>query len=524
MSPTTKNLSPCDYLVIGAGAGSLPFIDTLLTELPSAKIVLVDRYSAPGGHWNNDYDYVRLHQPSILYGIASKQLEGNWLKCMLKKRSLPWTYRSTKEELLQYFQEFVDEKIASGQLEFYPECNYDFDQKVGASNTHTFISIDGKTKYSVQVNEKLINGVLGECKIPSQCPPQFSVADGINMLTPNQLNDGYKRGDLTGAKKYTVLGCGKTAMDAVVYLLREMKIPSDKISWVIPADVWMIAREGTGGPWTYARALLAADGDREKACMDLEKAGTFVRLDKDVVPTRFRFPVIGKDELKLMKTIKNIIRKGRVTSIDLEGETIQVSFDGKGRDGQDPVWSIPPSDDETVFVHCTSPGPFNGKEIKQLFPSKKEMRLSLLFAPPVSISPSLLAKIEAARSKGTMDLEFGAELLRNGSMLVNGDISSENDILLNLIRPFEIDGEVPSLLRSLSTLAIFFAVVDKDPVVGYKWMKSNRLSFFSIPGFKSGLFEDLTKVVEDGEKLGFTENEIEMFKVLRGKLGVLKDK
>ena len=208
----------------------------------------------------------------------------------------------------------------------------------------------------------------------------------------------------------------------------------------------------------------------------------------------------------------------------MEDEAIRVSFDGKGRDGQDPVWSISTSDDETVFVHCTSPGPFNGKEIEQLFPSKKEMRLFLLFAPPVSISPSLMAKLEAARKKGTMDLEFGAELLRARSLLVNGDIPSENDILLNLIRPFELDGEVPGLLRSLSTLAIFFAIVDKDPTVGYEWMKSNRLSFFSIPGFKSGLFEDLTKVVKDGKKLGFTENEIEMFKILRGKLVVLKDK
>jgi hypothetical protein len=152
------------------------------------------------------------------------------------------------------------------------------------------------------------------------------------------------------------------------------------------------------------------------------------------------------------------------------------------------------------------------------------MRLFLLFAPPVSISPSILAKLEASRKKGTMDLEFGAELLRSRSMLINGDIPSENDILLNLIRPFELDGEVPGLLRSLSTLAIFFAVVDKDPMAGYEWMRSNRLSFFSIPGFKSGLVADLTKVVEDGNKLGFTENEIAMFELLRGKLGVLKDK
>lgn len=109
-------------------------------------------------------------------------------------------------------------------------------------------------------------------------------------------------------------------------------------------------------------------------------------------------------------------------------------------------------------------------------------------------------------------------------MLVNGDIPSDNDVLLHLVHAFQLDGEVPDLLRSLSTLAIFLAIVDKDPMVGYEWMKSNRLSFFSIPGFKSGIVDDLNKMIGDGEKLGFTDNEIRMFKLLSGKLEVLKDK
>ena len=163
-------------------------------------------------------------------------------------------------------------------------------------------------------------------------------------------------------------------------------------------------------------------------------------------------------------------------------------------------------------------------EIEELFISKKEMRLFMLYAPPVSISPSVQARLEAARKKGSLDLEFGAELLRAGSMLVNGDIPSDNDVLLHLVHAFQLDGEVPDLLRSLSTLAIFLAIVDKDPMVGYEWMKSNRLSFFSIPGFKSGIVDDLNKMIGDGEKLGFTDNEIRMFKLLSGKLEVLKDK
>ncbi len=58
MTQTTTELKKCDYLVIGAGVASIAFIDSLLTDLPSAKIVLVDKKPAPGGHWVDNYGYI----------------------------------------------------------------------------------------------------------------------------------------------------------------------------------------------------------------------------------------------------------------------------------------------------------------------------------------------------------------------------------------------------------------------------------------------------------------------------------
>ena len=54
-------LSPIetDYLVIGAGAISMAFVDTLLSD-SDAQIVMVDRHHRPGGHWNEAYPFVRL--------------------------------------------------------------------------------------------------------------------------------------------------------------------------------------------------------------------------------------------------------------------------------------------------------------------------------------------------------------------------------------------------------------------------------------------------------------------------------
>jgi hypothetical protein len=167
MMKQTKKLV-CDYLVIGSGASPLAFVDTLLTELPKAKVVMIDKKAVPGGHWVDAYDFVRLHQPSIVYGVASRQLEGNWLKLMATRLTLPWNHRATKQELLSYFGSFVDEKVKSGQLEFYPNCVYDFDNNASSDAIHHFKSNDGTINYEVTVNHKLVNGVAGESIIPSR--------------------------------------------------------------------------------------------------------------------------------------------------------------------------------------------------------------------------------------------------------------------------------------------------------------------------------------------------------------------
>src|ERR1041384_4049405 len=62
-----------DYLIIGAGAAAMAFADELLSN-SDARIVMVDRRDKPGGHWNDAYPFVRLHQPAAFYGVNSRDL------------------------------------------------------------------------------------------------------------------------------------------------------------------------------------------------------------------------------------------------------------------------------------------------------------------------------------------------------------------------------------------------------------------------------------------------------------------
>src|SRR5687767_2845683 len=69
-----ESLITADYLIVGAGAVGMAFADSVLAADTNASMVIVDRHDRPGGHWNDAYPFVRLHQPSSTYGVNSVEL------------------------------------------------------------------------------------------------------------------------------------------------------------------------------------------------------------------------------------------------------------------------------------------------------------------------------------------------------------------------------------------------------------------------------------------------------------------
>ena len=77
-----------DYLIVGAGASGLAFADEMLLH-SNAHLTLVDRRAVPGGHWNDAYSFVRLHQPSVMYGVGSRDL-GDQISCYVLRHLRIW--------------------------------------------------------------------------------------------------------------------------------------------------------------------------------------------------------------------------------------------------------------------------------------------------------------------------------------------------------------------------------------------------------------------------------------------------
>ena len=57
-----------DYLIIGAGALGMGFLEEIILN-SSMEAIIVDIRDKPGGHWNDAYSFVRLHQVSSDWSI-----------------------------------------------------------------------------------------------------------------------------------------------------------------------------------------------------------------------------------------------------------------------------------------------------------------------------------------------------------------------------------------------------------------------------------------------------------------------
>jgi hypothetical protein len=300
-----------DYLVVGAGAAGLAFADALIAAC-DADVVMVERRHGPGGHWNDAYPFVRLHGPSALYGVNSRLLGTDEID--LVGPNAGFYPRATAAEICAYYQRVLDEVLLpSGRVRFFAMSDY---STVG--NGHQFTSrLTGQTT-AVRVRKRVVDGRYLEPSIPATHVPPFGVEPGARLIPVNDLVG------LSGpASGFTILGGGKTAIDACLWLL-EAGVPAEAIRWVRPRDPWLLDRafqqplellprlmEGVS---LYLEAAAEAE-DVSDLFGRLEACGQLIRLDPGVEPLTFRCATVSQDELLSLRRIENVIRLGRVTSI-----------------------------------------------------------------------------------------------------------------------------------------------------------------------------------------------------------------
>ena len=324
-----------DYLVVGAGAAGMAFVDALIAAC-DADVVMVDRRHRPGGHWNDAYPFVRLHGPSALYGVNSRAMGSDQIE--QTGPNAGYYPRATAAEICDYYQRVLDEQLlASGRVRFFGMSDW-----LGG---HRFVSRLTGDETTVRVRRRVVDARYLEPSIPATHVPSFDAEPGVRLIPVNDLVrlDGPASG-------FTVIGGGKTAIDACLWLL-EVGVPPGAIRWIRPRDAWLLDRafqqpldlvpQLIEGVSLYLEAAAQAD-DVSDLFRRLEACGQLIRLDPEVEPTTYRCATVSETELVRLRSIENVVRLGRVTYI--------------GPDRIDLAGGSVPADRGHVHVDCSAAG------------------------------------------------------------------------------------------------------------------------------------------------------------------------
>jgi NAD(P)-binding Rossmann-like domain len=301
-----------DYLVVGAGASGLAFADALVAEA-DVEVTLIDRRPAPGGHWLDAYPFVRLHTPSAYYGVNSLALGEDRID--QTGENAGYYERATGEEVCAYFADAAERLTQTGRVRLLTGHEH-----LGpGSNGEQVRDLSTGEFFDVVVRRKVVDARYLEASIPATHATPFDVASGARVVAVNELPAAAQAATL-----YVVLGSGKTAADACLWLLANGVEP-DRIRWIRPRDAWFYDR-ARFQPLQQVGAImegnsLDAEAGAQATNVDdlfgrLEASGRLVRIDPSWPATMFRGTMLGARELEALRQIADVVRLGRVRRIE----------------------------------------------------------------------------------------------------------------------------------------------------------------------------------------------------------------
>jgi hypothetical protein len=347
-----------DYLIVGAGAMSMAFADVIFHEQPQAKMVIVDRRHRPGGHWTDAYPYVALHQPAAFYGVNSTRLgQGG-------------TDLASGPEIVAYYHLLMKRFTDSGRVQFLPMSEHRGNGRVAST-------VDGGQVMDVKARRRIVDGGFMNVEVPAVCPPKFDVDSGVTLVPPNALPHV-----ANAWQRFVVAGGGKTAIDAIVFLL-EAGVDAERIRWIVPNDAWLWLRDKVQPGLALAEFMRHLDSliqakNLDDVFLQLERRGSLCRLDPEKLPSKWRCATISREEFATIRRIRNVVRMGRIRRIGPQ----KIELDGGNI----------PTDAETLHVDCTANG--LARKPPQVLFAPGKITLQSIFMCQQVFSAAIIARME----------------------------------------------------------------------------------------------------------------------------------
>ncbi|MBP6530522.1 MAG: hypothetical protein KA260_10400, partial [Burkholderiales bacterium] len=223
--------------------------------------------------------------------------------------------------------------------------------------------------------------------VPSTHTPKYEIKEGVRHVTPNQLPQLWQ-GRHGTPEHFVIIGAGKTAMDAGVWLLNSGASP-DAISWVMPRDSWLVNRAHTQPGFEFFNETIGGQANEMEAIANatsvddlferLEACDQMLRIYPDQKPTMFHYATVSHGEATVLRQITNVIRMGHVKTIDAS----EMVLDG----GRVPVRA------NTMFIDCSASAVERRPSLPIFQPNK--LVLQIVRMPQPVFSAALVAYVEA---------------------------------------------------------------------------------------------------------------------------------
>ena len=213
----------------------------------------------------------------------------------------------------------------------------------------------------------------------------------MRLVPPNafpRLGCGPHEAELP--RHFVIIGAGKTAMDAAVWLINA-GAPPGAIHWVMPRDSWLVNRVTTPTGPEFFNTAIGGQADQMEAFARatstddlfarLEACGAVLRIHRDRKPTMFHLATTTPAEVEVLRSIEPVFRLGRVQAIAV-GELVL----DRGR------VSLPA---DALYIDCTASAvEVCENEVQPIFQNDRIV-LQLVRLPQPAFSAALVACVEA---------------------------------------------------------------------------------------------------------------------------------
>ena len=334
---------------------------------PGQRVVVVDRGYRWGGHWPDQYSFVRLHQGFRSYTAGERK----W------SIDRPDSHLASKDEILMHFDEVVAKVVAETGIELV-ECfgfEYQNDYRVehGKVCFTAHALIDGAANVEVTA-DRMISGRGFDLHTKQPLSFNTNVDSRFHSLVPPDLGSGHVMAQIRYPSStpglIVVIGSGKTAMDCMIKLAELGESVTNRMRCISGRGTWFACREVFGSPSGGQHMLSMIDkfnGQNGKQVLrEMADVGFLHSAMPD--PSSFQVGVCSQWEVELVRKvltpIEERVHQAYLTDISVDphsdgtilhllpvsSDTSMDTLNGSVADGQLVTMPLPAG---SFIVNCT---------------------------------------------------------------------------------------------------------------------------------------------------------------------------